>query len=90
MELAQKAQTLKGGQFLIAESQAEQVFIPEELTEEQRMFAQMTHDFLEQNISQISTVLINKKPVLPFRCSTKPPSWACWAFPFRPNMAAGV
>jgi len=41
---------LKGGEFLIKESKAEDVFIPEEFNEEQRMMLQMCNDFLEQEI----------------------------------------
>ena len=41
---------LKGGEFLIRNSNAEDVFIPEELNEEQRMIRQMSEDFMEQEI----------------------------------------
>lgn len=41
---------LKGGEFLIRDSQAVDTFIPEELTEEQLMVRQMAVDFLEQEI----------------------------------------
>jgi alkylation response protein AidB-like acyl-CoA dehydrogenase len=41
---------LKGGEFLIKESKAEDVFIPEEFNEEQQMMLQMCNDFLEQEI----------------------------------------
>lgn len=48
MEAATK--TLKGGEFLIRETQAGEVFIPEEWTEEQKMIAQTCYDFIEQEI----------------------------------------
>lgn len=38
---------LKGGEFLVKESEAKDVFIPEEFTEEQTMIAQTCSDFLE-------------------------------------------
>lgn len=37
---------IKGGEFLIKSTPAEQVFIPEEWSEEQKMIAQTCHDFL--------------------------------------------
>ncbi|WP_017731035.1 acyl-CoA dehydrogenase family protein [Nafulsella turpanensis] len=50
METAQKNDALKGGEFLIKETPAERVFIPEEWSEEQRMIAQTCKDFLETEI----------------------------------------
>jgi len=41
---------LKGGEFLIKETKAEDVFIPEEFTEEQRMIADTCSDFLETEV----------------------------------------
>jgi alkylation response protein AidB-like acyl-CoA dehydrogenase len=41
---------MKGGEFLIKEQQASEVFIPEELNEEQLMFRSMTIDFIESKI----------------------------------------
>ncbi len=45
-----KENILKGGEFLIRETEAEDVFIPEEFTEEQRMIADTCTDFLEQEV----------------------------------------
>lgn len=42
--------SIKGGEFLIKETQAKDVFIPEEWDEEQKMIAQTCADFMEQNI----------------------------------------
>lgn len=42
--------TLKGGEFLITETEAKNVFIPEEWNEEQKMIAQSCHDFLAQHV----------------------------------------
>lgn len=41
---------LKGGEFLIRETAASDVFIPEEWSEEQRMIADMCRDFLQQEV----------------------------------------
>ncbi len=41
---------LKGGEFLIRDSQPEDIFIPEDFNEEQLMIKQMAVDFLEQEI----------------------------------------
>lgn len=43
-------QAIKGGEFLISETAASQVFIPEEFSEEQQMIAQTCRDFLEQEV----------------------------------------
>lgn len=42
--------TIKGGEFLIKETSASQVFIPEEFTEEQKMIADTCRDFLGKEI----------------------------------------
>jgi alkylation response protein AidB-like acyl-CoA dehydrogenase len=42
--------TTKGGEFLIKETDAETVFIPENWSEEQRMIAESTFDFIEAEI----------------------------------------
>lgn len=41
---------LKGGEFLIKETAAQDIFIPEEFTEEQRMMAQSCRDFTETQV----------------------------------------
>lgn len=41
---------IKGGEFLIRETQASEIFIPEEFSEEQKMIAQTCKDFLKQEI----------------------------------------
>ncbi|MEO0278909.1 MAG: acyl-CoA dehydrogenase family protein, partial [candidate division WOR-3 bacterium] len=40
----------KGGIFLVEESKPEEVFIPEEFTEEQRMFAKTAEDFIRKEV----------------------------------------
>jgi alkylation response protein AidB-like acyl-CoA dehydrogenase len=42
--------TLKGGEFLIRETEAKDIFIPEEWNEEQLMIAQTCRDFLAQQV----------------------------------------
>lgn len=50
META-KTKTIKGGEFLIRETAARDIFIPEEWNEEQLMIAQTCRDFLAQEIT---------------------------------------
>jgi alkylation response protein AidB-like acyl-CoA dehydrogenase len=46
----QTKRALKGGEFLIRETAAHEIFIPEEFNEEQRMIAQTCKDFLKQEV----------------------------------------
>jgi alkylation response protein AidB-like acyl-CoA dehydrogenase len=48
--MMESKKVLKGGEFLIAESKAEDVFIPEEFDEEQKMISGMCNDFLEREV----------------------------------------
>src|SRR4051794_16718407 len=41
---------IKGGEYLIKETQASDIFIPEELNEEQKMIADMAKDFLKTEV----------------------------------------
>lgn len=51
METAEATKrAIKGGEFLIRETQAHEIFIPEDFTEEQKMIAQTCKDFLKQEI----------------------------------------
>ncbi len=47
---ATQTKAIKGGEFLIRETQASEIFIPEEFNEEQRMIAQTCKDFLKQEV----------------------------------------
>jgi len=49
MSNEQKA-AIKGGEFLIRDTKAQDIFIPEEWNEEQQMIAEMCRDFLKQNV----------------------------------------
>ncbi len=44
---------LQGGEFLIKEQSAQSTFIPEEINEEQKMFRDMTNDFLEKEVNPL-------------------------------------
>jgi alkylation response protein AidB-like acyl-CoA dehydrogenase len=46
----QTKKALKGGEFLIKETNAQDIFIPEEWNEEQKMIAQSCHDFLATEV----------------------------------------
>lgn len=50
MIATQQQTTVKGGEFLIRDVDASQIFIPEEFTEEQRMIAETCEDFLQREI----------------------------------------
>ncbi|OYT17090.1 MAG: acyl-CoA dehydrogenase [Bacteroidetes bacterium 4572_77] len=45
--MSDNKQVLKGGEFLVKETQAQDIFIPEEFNEEQRMMAQSCKEFTE-------------------------------------------
>mgnify|MGYP006401065545 CR=1 FL=1 len=51
MEKINEKNALNGGEFLIKETQASAVFIPEEFSEEQKMMAQACQDFLDMEIT---------------------------------------
>lgn len=42
---------IKGGEFIIRETKPEEIFTPEEWTEEQRMIANMCDEFIDQNVT---------------------------------------
>ena len=44
---------LKGGEFLIKEQTAQSTFIPEQVNEEQKMFRDMTRNFLEKEVTPL-------------------------------------
>ena len=44
------SKAIKGGEFLITETDANDIFIPEQFDEEQRMIAQSCQDFLDQEV----------------------------------------
>lgn len=50
MTTTETKKAIKGGEFLIRETQAHEIFIPEEFSEEQKMIAQTCKDFLKQEV----------------------------------------
>jgi len=48
--ITSEAKAIKGGEFLIRETAANDIFIPEQWNEEQKMIAQTCKDFLEQEV----------------------------------------
>lgn len=60
-----KKQAIKGGEFLIRETSAQEIFIPEEWNEEQKMIAQTCRDFLQQEVDpQLDAIDSMKDPKL--------------------------
>ena len=49
--------TIKGGEFLVRETKAEDIFIPEEYNEEQKMMANTCRDFVEKEVHPVVTQL---------------------------------
>ena len=45
-----KIEVVKGGEFIVKETEAKDIFIPEEFDEEQRMIAQTCQDFLDTEV----------------------------------------
>ena len=48
--MSEKKKTIKGGEFLIKETDSNDMFIPENWNEEQKMIAQTCQDFLDQEV----------------------------------------
>lgn len=51
MEITAQKEALKGGEFLIKETDPQEIFIPEEFSEEQKMMASATQDFIDKEIT---------------------------------------
>ena len=49
-EETKTSEVLKGGEFIIKESDPQNVFIPEDITEEQKMMAETARDFIDKEI----------------------------------------
>jgi alkylation response protein AidB-like acyl-CoA dehydrogenase len=58
METTQN-KTLKGGEFLIRETQAADIFTPEDFNEEQKMMAETTHQFVDSEVTPVLDRLDN-------------------------------
>ena len=59
METTQNQKSLKGGEFIIKESQAQDIFTPEEFNEEQKMMAETTHQFVDLEVTPVLDRLDN-------------------------------
>jgi alkylation response protein AidB-like acyl-CoA dehydrogenase len=64
--MSENNQAIRGGEFLIRETSAADIFIPEEWTEEQLMMKQMTLDFVKQRIiPQLERIEMQEEGLLP-------------------------
>ena len=54
---------IKGGEFLIRETSASEIFIPEDFTEEQRMIEQQCKDFLAKEVFPRLDEIDSKKSI---------------------------
>jgi alkylation response protein AidB-like acyl-CoA dehydrogenase len=62
MEVLEKKEVLKGGQFIIRDSNPEDTFIPEEINEEQAMIRDMVKDFLHTEIFPACEAIEKQEP----------------------------
>lgn len=53
METVAQKSAIKGGEFIVRETEADEIFIPEEFSEEQKMMAAATQDFIDKEITPI-------------------------------------
>jgi alkylation response protein AidB-like acyl-CoA dehydrogenase len=51
MSTTTETKSIKGGEFIVRETEAKEVFIPEEFSEEQKMMAQACQDFIDTEIT---------------------------------------
>ena len=62
---AETKKAIKGGEFLIRETEASEIFIPEEFNEEQKMIRQQCKDFLDKEVfSKLDEIDSMKNPKL--------------------------
>jgi len=72
MTATENKASIKGGEFLIKEVEAHQIFIPEEFTEEQQMIAETCRDFLKTEVHpRLNEIDIAKSPELMSSLMTK-------------------
>lgn len=64
MEAVAQKTGISGGEFIIRETLAEEVFIPEEFSEEQKMMAAATQDFIDKEITPIISRIDSMEPGL--------------------------
>ncbi len=56
-----KIEVVKGGEFIVKETEAKDIFIPEEFDEEQRMIAQTCQDFLDTEVMPLLDRIDNQE-----------------------------
>ncbi len=72
MTATENKSSIKGGEFLIKEVEAHQIFIPEEFTEEQQMIAETCRDFLKTEVHpRLNEIDTAKSPELISSLMTK-------------------
>jgi alkylation response protein AidB-like acyl-CoA dehydrogenase len=72
MTVTENKASIKGGEFLIKEVEAHQIFIPEEFTEEQQMIAETCRDFLKTEVHpRLNEIDTAKSPELMSSLMTK-------------------
>lgn len=72
MKATENKSSIQGGEFLIKEVQAHQIFIPEEFTEEQQMIAETCRDFLKTEVHpRLNEIDTAKSPELISSLMTK-------------------
>ena len=72
MSATENKASIKGGEFLIKEVEAHQIFIPEEFTEEQQMIAETCRDFLKTEVHpRLNEIDTAKSPELMSSLMTK-------------------
>jgi alkylation response protein AidB-like acyl-CoA dehydrogenase len=69
--VTQKLELLKGGEFLIKDSDPQSVYIPEEITEEQKLLSQAAREFVEKEITPSLDAIDNQEPGLVVRLLEK-------------------
>ncbi|PIW69068.1 MAG: acyl-CoA dehydrogenase, partial [Ignavibacteriales bacterium CG12_big_fil_rev_8_21_14_0_65_30_8] len=94
-------EVLKGGEFLIKESEPNSVFIPEELNEEQRMIVDTAREFIEKEIwpkldaidhqeEGVAVGLINKAGELGLLGTSVPEEYGGFGQDFNSNTALAM
>ncbi len=58
------AKNVKGGSFLIESRSPEEIFTPEDLTDQHRLIAQTAHEFVEKEVVPLANDIDEKKPGL--------------------------
>ncbi len=71
MENTIKTEILRGGEFLIKETEADSVFVPEELSDEQKMMAGSALEFVEKEIWPRLDAIDKQEPGLTIRLMEK-------------------